>query len=268
MAAGRVQPRGFTLIELLVVIAIIAILASLLLPGLTRAKAIAHATRCKSNLRQISLALAMYVGETDGRYPFPSSWKEAVARNLAGVNTAAEPLNEITCPTWKGPIWVTNGPGTLGGQLAYFRGSAYGYNARGYDPKAERDVAVGLGGTLATVQKLTDQGTVTDYPARPTLETQVVSPAGMLALGDGFAKSILRGVIAEDDLISSPILARASGFAQLFPRRDSDFPRRRHRGRLNMAFVDGHVEDGTVRQWYFSEEEKDLRRWRTDHGAP
>src|SRR5688500_1187308 len=141
MAAGRLQLRGFTLIELLVVIAIIAILASLLLPGLARAKAIAQATRCKSNLRQMSMALAMYVGENEGNDPFSVSWKEAVARRRGGVNARGEPVNDVLWPTWKGAIWMTNAPGSLVGQFAYVRGSAYGYEARCYDPNAEGDVA-------------------------------------------------------------------------------------------------------------------------------
>jgi prepilin-type N-terminal cleavage/methylation domain-containing protein len=55
--------RGFTLIELLVVIAIIAILVALLLPVLGHAKATAKKTVCTSNIRQIDLALAMYVDD-------------------------------------------------------------------------------------------------------------------------------------------------------------------------------------------------------------
>src|SRR5690242_15979842 len=61
---------GFTLTELLVVIAIIGILAALLLPVLSRAKARARSTTCKNRLHQLGLALQMYVQENGNRYPY------------------------------------------------------------------------------------------------------------------------------------------------------------------------------------------------------
>jgi len=62
--------NGFTLIELLVVIAIIAILAAILFPVFAQARAKARQTQCLNNMRQIGMAVQMYLNDNDEGYPF------------------------------------------------------------------------------------------------------------------------------------------------------------------------------------------------------
>jgi len=69
MTKRSVQRKGFTLVELLVVIGIIALLISILLPSLNRARETANRVKCGSNMRQIGQAILLYANENKGNYP-------------------------------------------------------------------------------------------------------------------------------------------------------------------------------------------------------
>ncbi|MEI7834400.1 MAG: prepilin-type N-terminal cleavage/methylation domain-containing protein [bacterium] len=98
--------RGFTLIELLVVIAIIAILASILFPVFSKARAKARQTQCTNNQRQIAIAILAYAQEHDEKLPLATN----VWANL-GLSSALTPpaaLAQTTASVKRCPDKVSN----------------------------------------------------------------------------------------------------------------------------------------------------------------
>ena len=96
-------PRGFTLVELLVVIGIIALLISILLPALGKAREQGNAIKCLSNMRQIATALVVYCGQNRDCLPTPAEGGDGSPPAQNGISdwvywvpkTGAAPWNDV-----------------------------------------------------------------------------------------------------------------------------------------------------------------------------
>jgi prepilin-type N-terminal cleavage/methylation domain-containing protein len=222
---------GFTLIELLVVIAIIAILGALLLPTLARAKASAQAVGCKSNLHQMAIALACYLGDYQ-KYPLSGGlqdWHNALQPFMSSR------INQINCPTF---VHFSSNPTT-----------SYGYNDA-YSGTATQLVVTPLSG----------------YQGKATPESTVALPSNLYAIADARLNEFMG--IPPRTSINPILLEGAGGFDfRAFPAPGiQEWLVDVHLAGRNIDFCDGHVEP-VKRARLFEKSETASQHWFID-GQP
>ena len=243
----RLKP-GFTLIELLVVITIIAILASLLLPALSSAQRRARSTHCVGNLRQLGIALNLYV-QDERFFPLATGGDGLGAWQKALRPAAGEQI--FYCPQSKTASADFLQIFPLSHSLIQ---PHYGYNFIGAVKRNAPKLNLGLGGDFVW------SGTRAGH-YEPAPENRVVAPARMIALGDSAA--FIRPLSASSNSVS-PADPLYVSFPYIFPAWGYAGVGDWHDGKANMLFCDAHIESARQSTWMSDNEER-KRLWNNDN---
>ena len=238
---------GFTLIELLVVIAIIAILAALLLPALSSAKQRAKRIQCVSNLKQWGLAFHMYAGDNNdsmlaGWDDANGLWMMALQQYIPGAQIGGDicycPMAKDISRSSLPNFWITTGTIFL----------AWGIEGtNGYDVPLPQWARPGMGGSYGMNGWMANPPAtfLAAYPATAPGYWQNLTAGGRFSNAPLFADCVWQG----SNPTPTDLMPIHSGdCAPLAAMGSFCIPRHTGRSPLDMAFIDGSVNDVGLRQ--------------------